>query len=484
MMIFKTKISPLVVLIVVFGIVYSLISLVNHYNFRTNALDLGLYTNAMYDYTHFQWNDSSLFRMFNENLLADHFDLYLIIFSPLCLVFGTYTLLVVQIAAILIGGWGVYSYFKGQKGHPVIPALAAFYFYSFFGVFGALSYDYHSNVVAASLVPWFFYWVQKRKLIPASLMLLFILVSKENISLWMTFVCLGLIVNCRKDSVLVKFLLVAAVFCAAYFLTIITLVMPALSYSSTFAHFDYEYLGNGPVEAVVHLVMHPVDSFQTLFVNHHANPKHDYIKTELHVILLFSGLPFLLWKPQYLFMLIPIYFQKLFHNTHFMWGVGLQYNIEFAPILALGIFDVVSGITKPRLKTFLAWTAVVLVLAATIRTMDSTVFYTNKAKVRFYQKQHYVRDYDVSEVYHQLSLLPSDAVLCVHSPILPHLALRDSLYEYPRIKNAEYIVYANHENFYISGEQEFMRATDSLKHCDEWQVLYDKDITVLKRGVR
>ena len=72
----------LIILVILFASLYSFISLVNHYNFRTYALDLGLYTNALYDYLHLQWNDSSVFKEINENLLADHFDLYLIIFSP------------------------------------------------------------------------------------------------------------------------------------------------------------------------------------------------------------------------------------------------------------------------------------------------------------------------------------------------------------------------------------------------------------------
>ena len=105
-------------IIILFGVIYSLISLIDHYNFRTYALDLGLYTNAMYDYIHFQWNDSSVFKEIEENLLADHFDLYLILFAPLSLLFNTYTLLIIQILAVLSGGYGIYKYFslthKGQ----------------------------------------------------------------------------------------------------------------------------------------------------------------------------------------------------------------------------------------------------------------------------------------------------------------------------------------------------------------------------------
>ena len=118
------KNKKLTIILFGFGILYSLISLVNHYLLRTYALDLGAYSNALYDYSHFQWNDSTVFKSIKENLLADHFDLYLIIFSPLSLVFKTYTLLLVQLVFILLGGLGIYKYFifsyKNEKLHSTI----------------------------------------------------------------------------------------------------------------------------------------------------------------------------------------------------------------------------------------------------------------------------------------------------------------------------------------------------------------------------
>ena len=68
----------------------------------------------------------------------------------------------------------------------------------------------------------------------------------------------------------------------------------------------------------------------------------DFVKMELYVLLLVSGLFFLLKKPQYLLMLLPIFFQKLFHDYYAMWGISGQYSIEFAPIMAIGIFMVIS----------------------------------------------------------------------------------------------------------------------------------------------
>ena len=334
------------IIIVLFAVLYSLISIVNHINFRTYALDLGLYTNALYDYIHFQWNDSSLFKVAKENLLADHFDLYLIIFSPLSLIFKTYTLLIVQIIALLLGGFGIFKYFNLSSQTAKLALFAALYFYLFYGVYSALAFDYHSNVVAAALVPWLFYYIKQRKLLASSLFILFILISKENISLWIAFVALGLAFEYRKESYLRNYLIVASVFCLVYFVLITNVVMPSLSNNAKYAHFDYTFLGKNAGEAILHLLQHPLESLKALFINHNNAINGDYVKMELFSLLLISGLPLLLLKPQYLFMLIPIFFQKLFHDREVMWSVVAQYSIEFAPIMAIGIFMGLNTIKK------------------------------------------------------------------------------------------------------------------------------------------
>ena len=158
-------------LLILFALIYSLISLVNHYLFRTYALDLGLYTQALYDYRVGEFNDSLCFKEEAENLLADHFDLYLPLFSPLSWLFGSYTLLLVQISALLLGGLGVYRFFESQSKS--IAFWAMFWYLSFYGVFAAVSFDYHSNVVASCVVPWIFLAFQKNKVWKAFLLFCF-----------------------------------------------------------------------------------------------------------------------------------------------------------------------------------------------------------------------------------------------------------------------------------------------------------------------
>ncbi len=473
----------LLLIILIFGILYSLISIVNHYNFRTYALDLGAYTNALYDYIHFQWNDSTVFKEVKENLLSDHFDLYLILFSPLSLIFKSYTLLIVQIFFILSGGLGIYKYFS-LLGKPTSLALCAtLYFYLFFGVFSAVSFDYHSNVVAASVIPWFFYLLKQRKIIGAGLMVLFILISKENISLWLAFICLGLIVEYRKDPLLRNYLFFSFIICILYFVLITAIVMPWLSNNKTYPHFHYSFLGNNSFEALVFLIKHPLASLKILFINHTNQPFGDYAKAEFHILLLISGLPLLILKPQYILMLIPIYFQKLFHDDYAMWGIDGQYSIEYAPIMAIGIFLVINEFRNKRIAKLISVIVLITTLSCTIRIMDHTILFTDKSRIRIYQCSHYSRDYSVHKVHEQLSKIPENAIVSAQSPFLPHLAYRDNIYQFPLIKDAEFIIYSEKEEPYPTDRDTFSSITTALENSKEWTVKYkDENLTILKKS--
>lgn len=276
-------------------------------------------------------------------------------------------------------------------------------------------------------------------------------------------------------------MLLSSVICGAAFIAIVSLIMPAFSNTGDYPHFQYSFLGSNYKEAFLHLVSHPLESLKALFVNHNNSPSGDFVKLELHLLLVFSGLPFLLLRPAYLLMLIPVYFQKLFHDNYYMWGIADQYSIEFAPVMAIGIFEVISGIRRKRLAGFFSVLVLVLTLASTFRVMDNTVIHTDKVNIRFYQKQHYTRGYDVAAVHKVLSGLPLDAIISAQSPFLPHLALRDRIYQFPVIKDAKYIIYSFEEVPYPLTETEFRMITDSLKASDQWHVHYDGDIMILER---
>jgi hypothetical protein len=117
--------------------------------------------------------------------------------------------------------------------------------------------------------------------------------------------------------------------------------------------------------------------------------------------------------------------------------------------------------------------------------MDNTVIYTNKSKIRFYQAAHYKRSYYVKAVHHELNKLPEDARISALSPFVPHLALRDHIYQFPIIRDAGYIVYSEKEGKYPMDDGTFNETIKKIKATGEWEEVFSKDdFVILKRKVQ
>jgi Predicted membrane protein (DUF2079) len=187
------------ILLLGFGILYALISLVNHYNFRTYAFDLGIFNNSLYDYAHFQWDKCTVMEPGFNNVLSDHFNLIPILISPLYWLTGSYTFLILQIAGILWGAAGMYLLVYNHVKKEWAGLLAMVHFMTMWGIFSALAYDYHDNVMAAMFLPWFFLGIQTHRFRHAAIWFSLILISKENMAFWMIFVCIGMMVLYRHD---------------------------------------------------------------------------------------------------------------------------------------------------------------------------------------------------------------------------------------------------------------------------------------------
>ncbi len=474
-----------------FAVVYSLLSLVNHYNFRTYAFDLGLMNNAMYDYAHFHFNYCTLLQPELKNYLSVHFELFNILLSPFSYLFGTYTLLIFQIAFVLFGGFGVYSYVLSIQDptskiqHPVLPFLAQLHFYFFYGIYSALSFDFHNNVIGAMLVPWFFYFFHKKKWKIALLFLILIVIAKENMPLWMAFVSAGLAWLYRKEAVQRNIAILFSVFAFACFFLIIKIIMPSLANQGEAygqIRISYSALGSSIGEIATTFFADPVRVFKMFFSNHTGNSFGDNYKMETYVFFILSGGILLFLRPQFLLMLLPIFAQKMFHNDFLKWGIGDHYSIEFAPICSIGIFYVITKVYAEKWRKYLAFGAVVMSLVMTIRSFDRSYTYFDRDRHRMYQARHYQKDYNVQEAYDALKLIPDDASVCAQSPFVPHLALRDGIWQFPYVQKAEYVVFSFEENPYPLSKKMFEEQAAALMNSPDWNKVYDKNrMVILKR---
>lgn len=467
-------------IVLAFAVIYSLTSLVNHYLFRTYAIDLGIYSNALYDYSHFQWNDSTLFKLVPQNLMGDHFDFYLMIYSPFVWIFGSYTLLIFQIVSILFGGLGVYRYFKEDR---VMAANAMLFFYSFFGIYSALSADFHNSVVVAMLVPWLFVFTKERKMKWTAFFIVLLWLGKENSALWIAFVCAGLVLLNWKEKKWRYFFMISGFASMVYFLIVMKLIMPALNPNGIYPHFDYTILGGTMTEAVKRLVFHPVDSFQ-LFITNFRDPLANDTKAELIYYLLLSGMSFLIIRPAYLIMLVPIFFQKFFHDNINIWGAGFHYCIEFTPIFAIGIFEVIGKLKKERIKRIAGAAMVVFALFTTVKRMGDPYLYAPPENINILSKEHYQKQYEVNQVYKAFKLIPKDAVISAQSNLIPHLANREFCYMYPVTKDAEYVILAKKDTSFPLSDSLFQVEIRNFQNSSDWIKLVDNDEVLLVKKTK
>ncbi|MDD5569909.1 MAG: DUF2079 domain-containing protein [Bacteroidales bacterium] len=477
----------LLIIIIIYSSIFCSISLVNHYNFRTAAWDLGINNNAIFDYAHFRWNNAAIMypNSHFENVLGDHFSLLPILFSPLYWICGTYTMLIVQILGIVFGGIGIYKLIFDLTKNKVISDISVIFFYSIFGVYSALSFDYHDNVMAAMFVPWFFYYVYNNKWKYASIFCLLVLISKENMALWMFFICLGAIILFHKEKEKLKFLSFYAIFSVLYFYFIMKL-MPAISPGeNNYRHFDYSVLGKNMLEAIKTCINRPKYVFSLLFESPINDSLTFGIKSELHYAVLLSGGVVLLWKPQFLIMLLPIYGQKLFNDDFGKWSVGGHYSIEFVPILTIALFWWINGLNnfKIRTKVIISVLFTVICMKISYGLMEKQVNWFNKELIQFYSKNHWKREFNVKKVYEGLKIIPKNAKVSAQTMLSSHLSFREYIYTYPYVADADYIVLLLSDGPYPLNDEEYKKELNKYKESSEWGIIkYDYPLVIFKRG--
>lgn len=450
-----------VLLNALFLLIYSLICFVNHYNYRTYALDLGTYTRAIYDYAHFWPSYGEVFRAAPENVLSDHFDLLLMLFSPLWWLFGNITLLVVQLVAIHFGAAGVYRLSRHYQLSSRAALLATATFLSYFGIFSAVAFDYHSSVVAACLVPWFVLFFFERARAKMVIMFLLILLAKENMGLWLFFICTALAWMTRKDRARRNRAISLSLAAILFFIWVLYYAMPWFAASSQYAHVEFHVLGDSFGEIISNMLRDPLRAFSLLFQNHLPDPSFNGIKTETWVFWLVSGGFLMLYRPVFLWMIIPVMLQKMYHDDPTKWSVAQHYSAELAPLAAWCLVDVFSSIRQKK-QALLGAAVLLLTAGTTIRLCDKTVAFVDKTRIRFYQAEHYKSDFNKDEVKEVLRMIPREAGVSAQSMFVPHLVSNHAVYQYPIVRDAEYILLSDDIHSWPLDAARLRKQIDSL----------------------
>ena len=483
----EKKHFPLTLIFILFALIFASITFVNHYNFRTFGWDLGINQNAIYDYAHFRWNDCMIMQPQFTNVLSDHFSLYPLLVSPFYWIFGEWTMLIFQFLAILFGGFGIYKYVLNLTQNTTISTLAVAHFFSFYGIYSALSFDYHDNVVATMFVPWFLLYFEQRNWRKAILYFVLIIIAKENMALWAVFLGFGVSFKAllQKDKQTALKGLYFALAAGVYFILVIKVIIPGLATPGRdYLHNSFNALGGNFGEVIVNIIKHPVKTIELLFVNHSGDPLYDGIKVETYLALALAGGFLLVLAPEYLIMIVPILGQKMFNDVPIRWGISVHYSIEFAPVIVIAVYTIIHRLKKYKVAVASVFLASTFISSASFLDHRTSEYY-NQANSQFYKKAHWKRDFDVAEVNRLLKTIPADARVSAQSCLAPHLAFRDYIFHYPFIGNANYIaLLPAEENKYPYDAVTYQKAIDDFIASGKWVVAAKNEAVLILKMVK
>ncbi len=427
--------------LLLFAVLFALESIGNHCSFRTYGLDLGLYTKTLYDHAHLRPNDGSFFLDTQSNQMGGHFDIYLWLFSPLVYLFGNYTLLIIQIASVIVGMYGTYCLVRLYTDDNFLPFASMLTLGFSFGVWHALSFDYHSNVVSAMMLPWLLYFFKKGSVGGMVTMALFMSIAKETSALWVCFVLVALLWDCRREKRMLRAVALTLAGCAVYFLTVTLVVMPALGGGGGTGFWRYSWMGDNVGQIAIWMLTHPWQAVKAVFTDFMGTAPG--LKAEFFICLLLSGGLLCLFKPNWLLMIVPpVLMKMLASDPGAFWGIALHYNIEVCVVAALAMVSVL-----PRLKALVPRrVAALLVVVATLLTLHHTVTnprtFVQLDNICIFTADHYRQPtFDAVAARRMIGEVPSDASVCASTMLSSHLAARDSVYAFPAgIRKANYFL--------------------------------------------
>lgn len=471
-----------------FSCVNLTIVLVNHYCFRTYALDYGVYNFAFYDYAHFRISPCPAYIYpVPVTFFQDHFSLTLLLLSPLYWLLspitGTYSLLIIQWLFIVAGAWATYKLIALKANHYLLGLLAMIYYFLLLGRYNAYREDANLAIIGSAFIPVFLYYFEQKKVIPALVCFAFLLVNREDYSLWLFFICLFLALVNRKDKHKKKLALLLMVASVVFFIVIFKVIFPAIGdENKKFSLFDFSVVGETPLKALLFVISHPLKSIEFLFINHSDNGYYDGIKTQFYLVYLISGGFVLLLRPHYLIPFIPLIAKKMYDDNPLRWGIDTYYSIEVVSILPIMVFSILTEFKSPPLKKILAFTICLLSLGVTtyrLFTPTANPILAPDKKSNFLSPGFYAADCDVSALNAALQKIPADAAVCASGKILPHLAFREKVYYFPLIKDAEYICVFKKEDTYPLMPDAFNAELNKLRSDSSWLVLTENADMIL-----
>lgn len=455
------------VLIVLCTILYAIIGITKYMHYQT-GLDLAIYVQAMWFYTHLQLAHVTLYPTFGDLIWADHFNPSVFLLTPFYLLWrDPRMLIIVQSLFYCLGAYPVYRFTKEKTANLYLALSFAFSYLMFFGTQSALTFDVHMGTIAPSFLPWILWAMFRNKWKTFVILSIIATGFKEDMPLYIATLGLYLTVtrrNWKLGSVLFVLFMTYAFVVTKY-------IMPSfahnaaktfsVSYFSLRPHYLWNVFFNSPIK--------------------------------IHTMVLSFGYVYFLPVLSGFFLLLPLaHFFVNFSNPDFpgRWDIYLHYRAYLTPLLLFGSVLGYTFLMKKKPKLFDTQRAkIILAALIIINAFLFDVFLhmplNTLLKKQFYYRESWARDNDKIA-----KLIPENAFLLTTNHLAPQVSYRKNVYYFPqKIGQADYIFLDIRRNqpiidYWLTAKTEgaYMTHVSEVMHSKDFQVVAQShDAVLLKR---
>lgn len=436
----------LFLLILIYTVFFSTLTILRHMAFETHAWDLGILTQSLWTTTHgnrFLYHTPELFINPTGSFFGVHFSPMLLMLSPLYwLAPMPETLLVLQASVLSLAAFPIYKLAKTFTRRRFIGLVFAFAYLIYPAVHYVNLYEFHIQSFLPFLLAFTVYYVEKEEWYRYFPFLLLSLMVEEHVAQILVF--LGLYMLWKYRSSVFKSIKKRKFFDKRLLVAVVTIVICVIWYWFTLWQRDTffpinpsamgEFLGAGnfatlgaktPLEVPLVIILRPANAVQALI--------NDSPLKLLYFALLFGPLAFLSLKaPSLLIPTIPYFMFSMVSDArlHHMLGVHYEaYTISF--IFAAAIFGLRKTIKKNnmmrvrrRLKVLMLFSLIFFLVASPVGPIVNFL-YPDYASFSYGEHEK-----ELSEI---LMTIPTDASILTQNNIFPHVANRIQAYVIPSI---------------------------------------------------
>jgi len=459
------------ILVLLYILTFSFLTVRHHSNFGTYGFDLGIFDQGIWLLSQFK---EPFITVRGLHLFGDHLSLILILIAPLYWIWDDVRLLLVlQTIFLAAGAIPVFLIAKERLKNSLL-SLALASSYLLYPALQWLNRDhFHPETIATPCLLFAFYFAMKRRYLPFAILAVLAALAKEDVSLIL--IMLGIYIAVTYNP---RVGIATSILSLAYFAVGMRLVLPHFNEAGFFYINNYAHLGSTLGEIISNSLTNPGLVLSIILEE----------RKLIYLLQLLAPIAFLpLVSIEVFLIALPALFSNLVSRQGYMDTIHFHYTATIIPFVYVASILAIEKFGLRQKGKLLA--AGVIIVAAI-----STNYFLSPSPISQNFNQGYWNNTNERRgaIESALSSVPKDAGVSAAYYMVPHLTHREKIYEFPNPfitanwgirgenpadeKTIEYVVV---DFKLLTDEQRSL--IEGLRGAEFEQIFNKEEIVVLKR---